>query len=37
MTAVSKNTYLVKVDEIVDKYNITYQRRVRMKPGDAVY
>ena len=35
MTAVSKNVYIDKLDEIVDKYNNKYQRTIRMKPADV--
>ena len=30
MTVVSKNVYTNKLDEIVDKYNKTYQRKITM-------
>ena len=35
MTAVSKNTYLDVLDDIVDKYNNTYHRRIKLKPIDV--
>ena len=35
MTAVSKNVYIDKLDEIVDKYNNKYQRTIKMKPADV--
>ena len=34
MTAVSKNVYIDKWDEIVDKYSNTYHVTIRMKPVD---
>ena len=35
MAAVSKNVYIDKVDEIVYKYNKTYQRATKMKPTNV--
>ena len=35
MTLVSKNIYLEKLDDIVNKYNITYHRTVKMKAFDV--
>ena len=35
MTEVSKNMYINKLDEIVDKYNNTYHRTIKMKPADV--
>ena len=35
MTAVSKNGYTEKLDDIVDKYNNTYHKTVKMKPADV--
>ena len=35
MTAVSKNMYIDKLDDIVDKYNNTYHRTIDMKPIDV--
>ena len=35
MTAISKNVYFDVVDNIVDKYNITYHRTIKMKPIDV--
>lgn len=32
MTAISKNLYINKPDEIIGKYNNTYHRTIRMKP-----
>ena len=34
MTSVSKGFYIDKLDDIVNKYNKTYQNRIKMKPGD---
>ena len=35
MTAISKNVYIDKIDDIVNKYNNTYHRTTKMKPVDA--
>ena len=35
MTAVSKNGYTDKLDDIVDKYNSTYHKTIKMKPADV--
>ena len=35
MTSVSKNVYIEKLDDIVDDYNNTYHRAIRMKPVDV--
>ena len=35
MTAVSKNVYFVVLDDIVDKYNTTYHRTIKLKPIDV--
>ena len=32
MTSVSKNVYIGKLDDIVDEYNNTYHRTIKMKP-----
>ena len=32
MTAVSKNVYIVKLDDIVHKCNNTYHRKIKMNP-----
>ena len=32
MTAISKNVYIDKLDDIVDEYNNTYHRTIEMKP-----
>ena len=35
MTSISKNEYTDKLDDIVNKYNITYNSTIKMKPIDA--
>ena len=35
MTAISKNVYIDKLDDIVNKYNNTYHRTIKMKPVDV--
>ena len=35
MTMVSKNMYLDKLDEIVDKYNKSYHITIKMKPANV--
>ena len=35
MTAISKNVYIGKLDDIVNEYNNTYHRRIKMKPVDV--
>ena len=37
MTSVSKNVYIDKLDDIVDSYNTTYHRTIKMKPTDVKY
>ena len=32
MTSISKNMYIDKLDDIVDKYNNTYHSTIKMKP-----
>ena len=34
MTSVSKNVYIDKLDDIVDKYNNTYQSTIKIKQVD---
>ena len=34
MTSLSKNVYINKLDDIVNKYNSTYHRATKMKPVD---
>ena len=35
MTSVSNNVYINKLDYIVDEYNNTYDRTIKMKPVDV--
>ena len=35
MTSISKNVYIDKLDNIVNKYNIIYLSAIRMKPVDV--
>ena len=35
MTSISKNVYIVKLDDIVDDYNNTYHTAIKMKPTDV--
>ena len=35
MAAVSKNVYIDKLDDIVNEYNNTYHRTIKMKPVDV--
>ena len=35
MTSISKNVYIDKLDYIVDEYNNTYHRTIKMKPVDV--
>ena len=35
MTSVSKNVYIVKLDDTVSEYNNTYHRAIKMKPVDV--
>ena len=32
MNLISKNVYINKLDDIVNNYNNTYHRRIKMKP-----
>ena len=34
MTSISKNVYIDKSDDIVNEYNNTYHRTMKMKPVD---
>ena len=34
MTSVSKNVYIDKLDDIVNKYNDTYHSKIKMKPAE---
>ena len=35
MTSISKNVYIDKLDDIVNEYNNTYRRTIKMKPFDV--
>ena len=35
MTLISKNVYIDKLDDIINKYNNTYHRTINMKPIDV--
>ena len=35
MTSVSKNVHINKLDDIVNEYNDTYHRTIKMKPVDV--
>ena len=35
MTSISKNVYIDKLDYIVNEYNNTYHRTIKMKPIDV--
>ena len=35
MTSISKNMYIDKLDDIVNKYNNTYHSTIKMKPVDV--
>ena len=35
MTSISKNVYVEKLDDIVNEYNNTYHRTIKMKPIDV--
>ena len=35
MASISKNVYIDKLNDIVDKYSNTYQRIIKMKPVDV--
>ena len=35
MTAISKNVYVDKFDEIVNKYNNAYYVKIKKKPADV--
>ena len=37
MTAISKNVYFDVLDDIVNKYNNTVHRTIKMKPIDVTY
>ena len=35
MTSISKHVYIDKLDDIVNEYNNTYHRTIKMKPIDV--
>ena len=35
MNSISKNVYIDKLDDIVNKYNNAYHRTIKMKPADV--
>ena len=35
MTAISKSVYIDQLDNIVNEYNNTYHRTIKMKPTDV--
>ena len=35
MFSISKDVYINRLDYIIDKYNNTYHRTIKMKPTDA--
>ena len=35
MTSISKNVYINKLDDIVNEYNNTYHRTIKVKPVDV--
>ena len=35
LTSISKNVYIDKLDDILDEYNNTYHRSIKMKPVDV--
>ena len=35
MTSISKSVYINKLDDIVNKYNNTYHRTIKMEPVDV--
>ena len=35
MTSISKNVYIDKLDDIVNKYNNPYHRTIKIKPIDV--
>ena len=35
MTAALKNVYINKLDELIDNYNKTFHRTIKMKPADV--
>ena len=37
MSSISKNVYLDKLDEIINKYNTTYYNTIKTKAADVTY
>ena len=37
MTAISKNIYIDTLDDIINEYNNTYHRTIKMRPVDVLY
>ena len=35
MTSISKNVYIDILDDMINKYNNTYHRTIKMKPADV--
>ena len=35
MTSIPKNVYIDKLDDVVNEYNDTYHRTIKMKPVDV--
>ena len=35
MTSITKNAYIDKLDDIVNKYNNTHHSKIKMKPDDV--
>ena len=35
MTSISKNVYIDKLDDVVNRYNNTYHKTIKMKPADV--
>ena len=35
MTSISQNVYINKLDDIVNKFNSTYHRSIKMNPADV--
>ena len=35
MTSISKNVYIYELDDLVNEYNNTYHRTIKMKPVDV--
>ena len=35
MSSISQNTYIDKLDDIVNKYNNTYHKTIKIKPFDV--